>query len=111
MKKSLLTAALVLVASNSFLLAQDATAPAPSPAAPAPAAGAEGLGKKVGSDCTISFRNDIFATMGGSSLRMTGKLTSVTPEWIVLTTKDAEQWIPRNVVFTVEFSSKPAEGH
>lgn len=111
MKKSLLTAALVLVASNSFLLAQEAPAPAPNPAAPAPAAGAEGLAKKVGSDCTIHFRNDIYATMGGSSLRMAGKLTTVSPEWIVITTKDAEQWIPRNVIFLVEFSSKPAEGH
>lgn len=111
MKKSLLTAALVLVASHSLLLAQEAPAPAVNPAAPAPAAGAEGLAKKIGSDCTINFRNDIFATMGGSSLRMTGQLTSVSPEWIVLTTKDAEQWIPRNVVFTIEFSSKPAEGH
>lgn len=111
MTKSLLTAALALVVSNSCLLAQESPAIVTNPAPPASAAspaGTEALSKKVGAECTVYFRNDIYASMGSSNFRMTGKLVSVSKEWLVLSSekaeKKSEQWIPRGVVFYIEFS-------
>ena len=111
MTKSLLTGALVLAVSNSYLLAQESPAIVTNPAPPAPAAsptGTESLSKKVGAECTVHFRNDIYASMGSSNYRMTGKLVSVSKEWLVLSSEEAgkksEQWIPRGVIFYIEFS-------
>jgi len=111
MTKSLLTAALALAVSNSFLPAQESPAVVTSPTPSAPAtspAGPEALSKKVGAECTVYFRNDIYASMGSSNYRMTGKLVSVSKEWLVLSSeeseKKSEQWIPRGVIFYIEFS-------
>ncbi len=93
--------AFALVVSHSCLLAQE---PAASPAAQASAsASTDALLKKVGATCTVLFRNDVYASVASSNYRMTGKLMSVSDEWIVLAGESSEQWIPRGVVFYLDF--------
>ena len=74
----------------------------------APVPSKPSLQPPVGADCSVEFRNDVFAHGTTSGKKVGGRIKAISDEWLVLETPPTETWIPRNVIFLIELNKPSA---
>jgi hypothetical protein len=82
---------------------------------PPPKPNLEVMTPPLGKNCTVQFRRDALGTASGNPVppltgmhngvetAVSGKLKSVTAEWIVLDRGGSELWIPKSVVLALQY--------
>jgi hypothetical protein len=63
------------------------------------------LASRIGRNCTVRTRNDVYATESSSNESFGGVLRIVSKDWIMIESY-GEKWIPRNVIYLIDFSPK-----
>jgi hypothetical protein len=63
------------------------------------------LASRIGRSCTVRTRNDIYATESSSNESLKGVLRVVSKDWIMIESY-GERWIPRNVIYLIDFPPK-----
>ena len=58
----------------------------------------------IGANCSVRFRNDVYAHGDTSNLVIGGRVKSVSEEWLVIVSSGSDFWIPRHVILTVEIT-------
>jgi len=72
---------------------------------------------EIGSNCTVNFRRDALGSWGrgitdpavaieGNAGWISGSFSRMNDDWLILTQKDSEHWIPRNMILLVEVDDK-----